>query len=184
MILPLAFDSFGVSQPLPGGVELRLGNVYSADDVAHRALRMAIQVVHDKLADDFSIVATVPTSRRVRHSPGVTEPDVVPLTMKAHGLNSSGYEEIHVLVVPYTSPSMTDVGGGSIPEIEIRSWAEPVGEYVADVPLATFTAPGAGEPYHFSFKAGGRRLFLRQLTPLPGTETVGIFVSGYSPEGG
>lgn len=32
----------------------------------------------------------------------VTEPDVIPLTVKAHGLNSSGYEEIHVLVVPYT----------------------------------------------------------------------------------
>jgi hypothetical protein len=112
-----------------------------------------------------------------------TEPDAVPLTVKAHGLHTSGYEDVHVLVVPYTSPAMTDVGGGSIPVIEVRSWAEAVGEYVVDLPLEQFTAPAAGEAFHFTIKARGRRLFLRQTAPLAGTETVGIFVSGFAADG-
>ena len=113
----------------------------------------------------------------------VTEPDVLPLTVKSHGLNASSFEDVHVLVVPYTSPAMTDIGGSSIPEIEVRTWAEPVGEYIVDLPLQQFTGPAPGEPFHFTFKARGRQVFFRQTAPLLGTETVGIFVSGFAPDG-
>jgi hypothetical protein len=98
--------------------------------------------------------------------------DTLPETVKAHGINMSGYEYAHIQVVPI---------GGANPNVQVQWWyqnAAGVGKFIQEHTAIAKTGAGANTPFEFSVECRGRIMFVAFTALAAGTAKA--FVSGFN----
>ena len=94
-----------------------------------------------------------------------------PYTVKAHGMNMTGYERAHIQVVP-----SEDVEA----DVEVQWWSDEAEAFIQEHAKITKASVGAGTPFEFTVDCRGRFMFVK-VTDLTEVEGAGVkvYVSGF-----
>ncbi len=101
------------------------------------------------------------------HREDIASPDTMSVITKKNGCNSSGYEYVHIQVIPAT---------GVNPNVAVWWWSEIADAFVQENTPITKTGVGAGIGYEFTIQPMGR-IFFVQISATTGA--VNVAVSGF-----
>lgn len=80
---------------------------------------------------------------------GIAAADTLATFAEANGCNASGYDAVHVQVVP---------SGGANPTVQVVWWSEAAGKFVQEHVALTKAGVGADLPFEFTVSPKGRKL--------------------------
>jgi len=105
------------------------------------------------------------------HRIDVAAADTIASVAKASGMNMSGYEHAHVVVVPRA---------GANPNVQVYWWCEPANAWIRDHTALAFAGVGVDTSYTFTVQCRGRRMFIAVTGgTLTGDDRVNVYVAGF-----